>query len=257
MSRISFASGLIFRAAIFVSALVGLPSGILSGSAIASDQDSSDQNAAGQKTGDAAAVVEFFERKIRPVLVEQCYECHSGESDVLQGGLRLDSSREMLRGGDSGSAIAPGDPEASLLVAALRYDGMEMPPDQPLGENVIRDFEQWIRLGATMPQPTIDPSMILPSEGHAGGAAPEVDWQSERQFWAYQAPERHDPSEITLDPKASAPMDLTWRETELDGFVQARLAAGGLQPNGPATKETWIRRVTFDLIGLLPSMEQV
>ncbi len=95
---------------------------------------------------------DFFERKIRPVLVEHCYECHAGDAELIQGGLRLDDPDSMLRGGDSGAAVMPGEPDKSLLLAAIRYDGLEMPPEGPLGDRVVQDFETWIKLGAVDPR---------------------------------------------------------------------------------------------------------
>ena len=95
---------------------------------------------------------DFFERKIRPVLVEHCYECHAGDAELIQGGLRLDDPDSMLRGGDSGAAVMPGEPDKSLLLAAIRYDGLEMPPEGPLGDHVVQDFETWIKLGAVDPR---------------------------------------------------------------------------------------------------------
>ena len=193
------------------------------------------------------AALDFFERKIRPVLVASCYDCHSAESDVLQGGLRVDAAAAMRRGGDSGAAVKPGDPQASLLVNALRYDGMEMPPDQPLPENVIRDFEQWILSGALMPE---DNEPAQPSEPLADES---IDWEQARQFWAFQTPTTHHPSEVEghslADPK--------WSTGKIDEFVAARLAVRGLQPNAAASKSTWLRRVTIDLTGLPPTTDQI
>ncbi|WP_145220383.1 PSD1 and planctomycete cytochrome C domain-containing protein [Planctomycetes bacterium TBK1r] len=192
--------------------------------------------------------IEFFERKIRPVLVARCYECHSSDADLVQGGLRVDDPQAMLRGGDSGTAISPGQPAASLLLAALRYDGMEMPPDEPLPENVIRDFEQWIEWGAVMPEAsaTDDP--------HAEAAdEPEIDWERARQFWAFQPPALHQPSEIAGHEGAGS----SWAANKLDRFVFARLSQHGLSPNPPASKRTWLRRVSFDLTGLPPTIEEV
>jgi hypothetical protein len=98
--------------------------------------------------------VEFFERKIRPILVEHCFECHSATSKPLQGGLRLDTAPLVLRGGDSGAALVKGDADASLIMEALRYEGLEMPPTSRLPDDVIRDFERWIAAGAVDPRGT-------------------------------------------------------------------------------------------------------
>lgn len=218
--------------------LFGCLSGCLSpGAAVAADLDAS---------------IDFFERKIRPVLVARCYECHSADADLVQGGLRVDDSRAVLRGGDSGEILSPGQPESSLLIAALRYDSMEMPPDEPLPENVIRDFEKWIRLGAAMPE-------SAESSVPQGEATEEsvIDWQQARAFWAFQPPRLHDPGEIASDRDAVGSDADAWAQTKLDRFVVARLAGQGLSPNTAATKSTWLRRVTFDLIGLPPTIQQV
>ncbi|QDV47133.1 Planctomycete cytochrome C [Stieleria neptunia] len=195
-----------------------------------------------------AESIEFFERKIRPVLVERCYECHSSDADLVQGGLRVDDPQAMLRGGDSGSAIAPGQPAASLLLAALRYDGMEMPPDEPLPDDVIRDFERWIASGAAMPDP-------LPTDAPQTETVDEseVDWERARQFWAFQPPALHHPHEIAGHDDAGS----SWAANKLDRFVFARLSQHGLSPNPPASKRIWLRRVSFDLTGLPPTIEDV
>ncbi len=97
--------------------------------------------------------VDFFEKKIRPVLIEHCYRCHSAASKKLKGGLRLDTRRAIRRGGESGDpSVVPGEPEKSLLLAAIRYEDLEMPPDRKLPSRVIADFEKWIRLGAADPR---------------------------------------------------------------------------------------------------------
>src|SRR5205823_1528052 len=101
------------------------------------------------------AGVEFFEKKIRPVLVQQCYECHSAEAQKnkkLRGGLRLDTRDGVLTGGDSGPAVVPGKPADSVLLRALRHDGLRMPPKSKLPDAVVADFEKWVSLGAPDPR---------------------------------------------------------------------------------------------------------
>lgn len=100
----------------------------------------------------APAAVAFFETKIRPVLVERCYECHATDADVLQGGLLLDSREGVRAGGDSGPAVVPGEPGESVLLEALRYESFEMPPDGKLADETIADFERWIAMGAPDPR---------------------------------------------------------------------------------------------------------
>lgn len=158
-----------------------------------------------------------------------------------------------MQGGDSGAVISPGKPAASLLLTALRYDGMEMPPDQPLPANIIRDFEKWIQAGAAMP--------TVPHSGEPTTEStekPKINWQQARQFWAFQPPTLHDPAEIeSAGNDISASDSLAgWAEVKHDRFVAARLKQEGLRPNPPAAKRTWLRRVTFDLVGLPPTIQE-
>ncbi len=182
---------------------------------------------------------DFFERKIRPVLVEHCYECHAGDADLIQGGLRLDDPQAMLRGGDSGAAVMPGEPDKSLLLAAIRYDGLEMPPEGPLGDHVVKDFETWIKLGAVDPrESTANQTASSPLQ------TPSIDWQEARKFWSFQAPQRHVPP-VTSNKQ--------WGSGAIDPFVLAKLEEEGLAPNPPAERADYIRRVTLDLTGLPPT----
>ncbi|MCG8650674.1 MAG: xanthan lyase, partial [Pirellulales bacterium] len=128
--------------------------------------------------GEPPDSVEFFENRIRPVLVKHCYECHSAEADEVGGSLVLDSSTGMLQGGDSGPVIQPGDAQASILISALRYESTEMPPQGQLPDRVIKDFERWVSAGA------IDPRSGK-SKGHPIVKS-EIDLESGRQFWAFQ-----------------------------------------------------------------------
>src|ERR1051325_3834504 len=117
--------------------------------------------------------VEFFEKRIRPALVENCYECHSAEAKKLKGKLRLDSREDILRGGETGPAIIPGNPEKSLLITAIKYTDkdLQMPPpkgdtSRKLTDNVIADFIQWIQMGAPMPEPSMAKKDSLPAKQH-------------------------------------------------------------------------------------------
>ncbi len=185
----------------------------------------------------APSAIEFFEKKIRPVLVERCYECHSQESKELKGGLLLDTREGVLHGGDSGAAVTPGDLEKSLLISAIRYEDFEMPPDGRLPDEVIRDFEAWIRQGAPDPR-----------EGPSSADSRSIDFAQGRQFWAFQPPQRH---------AAPAIHNASWAQQPLDAFILARLELQGLQPSSPADRRTLIRRVAFDLVGLPPSPADV
>ena len=188
---------------------------------------------------DNRAQIEFFESRIRPVLVKHCYECHSADSDVVQGGLRLDHPHAMARGGDSGAAVKPGKPEKSLLLAAIRYDDMEMPPAGKLSDKVVKDFEKWIELGA------VDPRADDPI---AEVANSEIDWDVARKFWAFQPPKKHAPPKIN---------DATWPSGKIDAFILAQLEQAGIQPNQPADRRALIRRLSFDLVGLPPTVDDV
>ena len=188
-----------------------------------------------------ADAVDFFERKIRPVLVEHCYECHSADSEVVQGGLLLDSRAGLLAGGDSGPAVVPNEPQESLLLSALTYDGFEMPPSGKLPESVLRDFEHWIAAGGADPRDE-------PAGERTAAAAHDIDFDEAREFWAFQKPRRHDPPAVHTT---------AWPLQEHDTFVLARLEAAGLAPNEPAERRTLIRRLFLVMLGLPPSSDDV
>jgi hypothetical protein len=184
--------------------------------------------------------IAFFEKRIRPVLVQHCYECHSGQSESVKGGLRVDSRSGMQKGGDSGEAVVPGDLDASLILSALRYESYEMPPSGQLSEDVIADFVAWVEMGAPDPRDPAEESV-----GPASDAA--IDWDAARQFWSYRSPERHE------SPSARN----AWVRRPIDGFILDGLRAASLEPSAPAERVTFIRRLTFDLIGLPPTPDEV
>ena len=147
---------------------------------------------ANSAVADEQAELDFFEKRIRPVLVAQCYECHSAKADAdrnLKGALRVDTRDALLEGGDSGPAIVPGKPDDSLLLSALHYDGFEMPPKGKLPEKVLADFRQWIEQGAVDPRKD-DPEAIVQTK------KAEIDYESAREFWAFQRPQRHERPEV-------------------------------------------------------------
>jgi cytochrome c553 len=186
-----------------------------------------------------AAKVEFFEKKIRPVLVEHCYECHSVEAakaGKLQGKLAIDSRAGVRQGGESGPAVMPGDVAASTIIKALRHEGLEMPPGEKLPEDVVADFVTWVKDGA-----------IDPREGNAVASA-AIDIERGRTFWSFVPPVAH--------PRPAV-RDAAWPAKELDWFIRATHEAKGVTPVAAATREEWLRRVTFDLTGLPPSPEEV
>jgi hypothetical protein len=188
--------------------------------------------------------VEFFEKKIRPVLIGHCYKCHSVEAEQkgkLKGKLRLDL-REAIRGrGESGLlAVVPGKPDESNLYRAITYLDSElvMPPKSRLAKSVVEDFKRWIEMGAPDPR-----------EGRLAKAeAKGINFDEARKFWAFRKP-----SEPTL-PKVQAG---AWPREDLDFFILAQLEANQLRPAPAAAKRTLIRRATYDLTGLPPTMEEI
>jgi cytochrome c553 len=180
----------------------------------------------------------FFEKKIRPVLAGQCYQCHSLEAKKEKGNLRLDTRDGIRKGGDTGAAVVPGDPRRSLLLKAIRQTGeLKMPPKSKLPDEVVADFEKWIATGAADPR-----------EGKKVVAVKEIDIEKGRQFWAFQPPRAMTPPAV---------QNAAWPRTDVDRFLMAGLEAKGLKPVGDADPRALIRRLYFDLIGLPPSPEDV
>lgn len=180
--------------------------------------------------------LEFFENKIRPVLSQNCYKCHSVNSEKVKGGLLLDSREATLRGGDTGPAVVPGDLEKSLLIKAVRYTDadLQMPPKKQLSDEQVADLEKWVKMGAPDPRTA---------------TAAQKEWKdSSKNWWAWQP---------LAKPTAPEVKDKTWAQTPVDNFILAKLDAKGLTPNPIADKRTLIRRATFDLIGLPPTPEEV
>jgi hypothetical protein len=180
--------------------------------------------------------VDFFEQKIRPVLVRNCYQCHAGDPEKAKAHFVLDTREGLRKGGDSGAAITPGKPGESLLIEALRYESLEMPPKAKLDDDVIDDFVQWIEMGA--PDPRV---------GKAAKPG-KINLAEARKFWAFRQPEASPAPSVN---------DTTWPATDIDHFVLARLEKEGLKPVADADRLTLLRRVTFDLTGLPPTVEEI
>jgi hypothetical protein len=180
----------------------------------------------------------FFEKNIRPLLIERCYECH-GE-DKQKGGLRLDSQPAVLTGGDTGPALVAGKPDASLLLKAVSYTdpNLKMPPKEKLGAHQVALLKQWIEMGA--PDPRTNAVVKLAKAG--------IDLEAGRQFWAFQP---------VRPPALPAVRNTAWPRSDLDRFILARLEEKGIGPSPDADRPTLIRRVYFDLIGLPPSPQQI
>ncbi|MEZ6140158.1 MAG: DUF1553 domain-containing protein [Zavarzinella sp.] len=184
----------------------------------------------------------FFEEKIRPVLVEHCYRCHSAVAQAtnkLRGGLLLDSKSGWEKGGDSGVVIHPGQPEKSLLFISLNYeDDVQMPPKGKLPKEVIANFEAWIKLGA--PDPRISTTTTSKQVG--------LTIAEGRKFWSYQSV-KQSPAPVVSDEN--------WNQSEIDRFVWSKLSQNNLKPAKRANDLELLRRVYFDLTGLPPSVEAI
>jgi hypothetical protein len=185
----------------------------------------------------------FFENKIRPVLVEHCYECHSADSEEVGGKLLLDTRDGIRTGGESGPAVVAGKPDASRIIQALRYDGIEMPPEQPLPEAVINDFVKWVKLGA--PDPRVRPDVTRTPDS---AGQPAASGDEKPPLWSLQP--RGNPSIPEVSDKA-------WPRDSIDSFVLAKIEEAGIKPTHDADPRTLIRRLYVDLLGLPPSMVDV
>ena len=185
----------------------------------------------------------FFEKKIRPVLVEQCYKCHAADSEKIRGGLTLDTRDGLRKGGDTGPAIIPGSPDRSPLIKAIRYkdENTKMPPKAKLPDDTIADFEAWVKMGAPDPRDQASGGRQPPEKGI-------IDIEKGRHFWSFQPPKK---------PTLPAVKDAGWPRSDIDRFLLAGLDAKGLKPVGDADKRTLIRRVHLDLTGLPPAPEDV
>jgi hypothetical protein len=185
--------------------------------------------------------VDFFEVKVRPVLAGTCQKCHGGANH--KGGLRLDSRESVLKGGDSGAAVVPGNPNASPMIDAVNYRGLEMPPTGKLKPREIEALAEWVKMGAPWPKE-------IPKE-HAKTGPSSGDFtitDEDRHYWAFQ-PIGH--------PQPPIVHKKDWAANPIDAFILARLEAKGLAPNPPAEPRVLIRRLFFDVIGLPPTPEEV
>ncbi len=184
--------------------------------------------------------LDFFESKIRPVLVNECYGCHSKEASnkgKLRGGLMLDFRDASRSVGDSGPAIVPGDIDHSLLISAIKHEEFEMPPKGKLDESVIADFETWIQSGAADPR-----------DGEAI-AATAIDIETRRSFWSFLPLAKSQPPTVA-DPKK-------WVRSDIDRYVLAKLEDNAIVPNSTARASVLVRRAWFDLLGLPPTPDEM
>ncbi|HEX4350416.1 MAG TPA: PSD1 and planctomycete cytochrome C domain-containing protein, partial [Verrucomicrobiae bacterium] len=182
------------------------------------------------------AQLDFFESKIRPVLADNCYKCHSSQAEKVKGDLLLDTREGVLKGGETGPAIVPGNPDASLLIKAIRYtdSDLQMPKNKKLPDDEIADLETWVKMGAPDPR---------------SATLAQKKWNDDKtNHWAWQK------VKAEPIPQVGNP---DWCQTPVDNFILAKLDENGLKPNPPADKRTLIRRASFDLIGLPPTQEEV
>ncbi|MCS5582769.1 MAG: DUF1549 domain-containing protein, partial [Pseudomonadales bacterium] len=181
--------------------------------------------------------IEFFEKKIRPVLAARCYSCHSNRSKTVKGSLKVDSRGALIAGGDSGSAIVPGKPEESLLIAAIQFKknaDVQMPPKGKLPDHEIAALTEWVRRGAPFPGGTASTP-----QGER-----KIDFAEARKFWSFV------PVEQKPLPRTK---QTAWAKRRIDHFVLAAMETNGLSPSKEADRATLLRRLTFDLTGLPPT----
>jgi hypothetical protein len=192
----------------------------------------------GAESPHSAEAIEFFEKKIRPLLVSNCYNCHSADTNA-KGGLRVDDRNGLVVGGSSGAAIVPGKPDDSLLIQAVRYEGFEMPPNKKLSDEQIADLEKWVTDGAAWPRVDVPLALDTPNAKYD---------ELKQNHWAWQPLKAVSPPSI---------QNTEWPRDDVDRFVLAQLESKNLQPVNDADKLALIRRVTFDLTGLPPSVDEI
>ena len=199
--------------------------------------------------------VEYFEKQVRPLLVQHCVECHG--PDQQEAGLRLDSRSHILKGVEGHPAAVPGDPGKSLIIAVTKYDGdVQMPPDGKLPPDQLAVLTNWVKIGMPWPEEkpaastavTNSPTAPATAANPWSGSMDERVARARQEHWAFQPVRRVAPAPVA-DPR--------WNTNPIDRFVYGKLAEKGLQPSPPADPRTLIRRATFDLIGLPPTAEEV
>ena len=190
--------------------------------------------------GSDAATDEFFEMRIRPLLAENCYACHTS---ARKGGLQVDSREGLRHGGNSGPALLPGNSAGSLLIQAVSqtHERLSMPPQGKLADKQIEDLKAWIDAGAVWPETE---EAVLPAAETASHVVPP----EQRAFWSFQPLQEASPPEVG---------DRSWPRAPIDHFILAKLEHEGLEPVPAADKRTLIRRASFDLVGLPPTPEEV
>ena len=181
--------------------------------------------------------VKFFETKIRPVLVQSCFECHSKATGQNEGGLTLDTKVGLRQGGNSGPGIAGNKLDESWIWRAVTHSDpdLKMPPEGKLPDRVVAHLKRWVEMGAPDPRDDGPPAVVASS----------IDIEQGRKFWSFQSPKK------TLPPTGAGD---AWSRTAIDQFVRATLDVQGMSPSAPADPATLLRRLHFDLVGLPPGL---
>ncbi len=208
-------------------------------SALGSDWAWTDEPA---KAVDSAHGLEFFESKIRPLLVDVCVDCHGAKKQ--KGDLRLDSKAGWMKGGASGQVILPGKPDDSLLITAVRYwdKDLQMPPKHALEVQEVNDLVEWVKLGAP------DPREAAPVAEAPKKVVSTIDIEKGKKHWSFQP---------VSAPATPAVQDQAWVRNTVDAFTLARMEQAGVKPAPDADRRTLLRRVTYDLTGLPPTPEEI
>lgn len=197
-----------------------------------------------EESAPSAEQIEFFEKQVRPVLVNRCQACHGAKKQ--EAGLRLDSREALLAGIDGSPVMTPGDPDKSRLVQVVRYDGdVQMPPEGKLPENELASLTTWIKLGAPWPGGAAGKQ----DRAADGPRSPEEMFAEARQsHWAFRP--------VTLPP-LPAVQNAAWCSTPIDAFILHELEVKGLAPSPKADRRTLLRRASFDLVGLPPTAAEI
>lgn len=199
------------------------------------------------------AEIAFFENKVRPLLVEHCYECHGEQAQESE--LRVDSYIGLMRGGAAGASVVPGNPDQSLLLTAVTYNDptLQMPPDGKLSDTQIADLRRWIEIGAPHPN----------ASGELPAVRQSFDLEAARQFWAFQPLKASTSQAVASDAASDSPAidsrtdSNSWNHHPIDNLIHAKQVEAGLTPLGPADRTTLLRRATFDLHGLPPTPAEI
>ena len=197
-------------------------------------------NAPAEQQSFSTEQLEFFEREVRPLLVKHCCQCHSADADRVEGGLLLDSRAAHLSGGDSGPSLVPGDPDNSLLIEAVQFESYEMPPKGKMDDKDINSLVRWVEMGAPWPNEAA-PVSAAPANGFDLA-------QRKSEFWVWQP---------IANPEPPSVKQTDWPSNAIDHFTLARLEQSGLAPAGDADRLAILRRLSFGLTGLPPTLEAI